>query len=190
MMQMSAAARQQLTEASEGLRLTAYRDCVGVWTIGYGHTSRAGSPAVAPGMVITQQQADSILSVDLRTFEAGVSDMLSGVRFLVRRCEFDALVDLAFNIGLPHFRSSSLLAAYRNGDSATAARKFLDWNKAGGRPVAGLTQRRLRDQAWFLDGRLGARTTTQFVDEPMGEQAHSLDHADGWMARAINRVFP
>ncbi|MCC2111943.1 MAG: hypothetical protein KDJ16_07910, partial [Hyphomicrobiales bacterium] len=62
---MSVAARRSLTEPSEGKRLVAYRDCVGVWTIGYGHTSRAGAPRVSPGMKITEAQADEILSRDL-----------------------------------------------------------------------------------------------------------------------------
>ena len=40
----------QLIKRFEGLRTTAYRDAVGVWTIGYGHTSMAGEPEVKSGL--------------------------------------------------------------------------------------------------------------------------------------------
>nr|WP_205208480.1 hypothetical protein [Chromobacterium haemolyticum] len=42
----------KLIQQFEGLRLKAYQDAVGVWTIGYGHTG----PDVTPGLVITQAQ--------------------------------------------------------------------------------------------------------------------------------------
>ena len=177
---MSAECRRQLTEPSEGRRLAAYRDCVGVWTIGYGHTSRAGAPDVRPLQTITEAEADEILSRDLRKFETGVAALLAHARAPLAQCEFDALVDLAFNIGLGALKSSSLLKACLAGDKALAAQKFLDWNKAGGRPVAGLTQRRLRERAWFLTGRLPAAPAHP------AEPAHAIDHPDAPVARFAN----
>src|SRR5512139_3218357 len=53
----------------EGVVLKAYRDSVGVLSIGVGHTSAAGNPTVMPGMTITAQQADDILTRDLERFE-------------------------------------------------------------------------------------------------------------------------
>src|SRR3974390_2237452 len=126
---MSDACRGQIVEPSEGRRLRAYRDCVGVWTIGYGHPSRAGAPAVCAGQTIGEAEADAILSRDLRTFESGVATLLARARPPVAQCEFDALVDLAFNIGLGSLRSSSLLRAYLRGDKGEAARRFMDWNR-------------------------------------------------------------
>ena len=57
----------------EGLRLTAYQDIVGVWTIGYGHTG----PDVKPGLAITRQQADQLLVNDLARFERGVNALVT-----------------------------------------------------------------------------------------------------------------
>lgn len=181
-MRMSAAARRQLTEPSEGKRLKAYRDCVGVWTVGYGHTGMAGGPPVRPGMTITEAEADDILSNDLRKFEQGVAALLAKAKGEVLQREFDALVDLAFNIGLGAFKSSSLLKAYVAGDKATAARKFGDWNRAGGKVVSGLVARRRREQLWFHDGRLDARSTAlALVDTPFIDaeaMPRLVDHAD------------
>ena len=61
----------------EGLRTTAYQDSVGVWTIGYGHTSMAGPPTVYPGMTITTAEAEAILKRDLDIFEQGVTDAVT-----------------------------------------------------------------------------------------------------------------
>ena len=129
---MSAACRRKITEPSEGKRLAAYRDCVGVWTIGYGHTSRAGSPQVTPGLKIGDAEADEILSRDLGLFERGVADALHKAKCKVLQREFDALVDLAFNIGLGAFRSSSLLRVYLAGDK----RSRLKNSSTGARPAA------------------------------------------------------
>ena len=185
-MKVSEACRKQIIEPSEGLRLRAYRDSVGVWTIGYGHTSAAGDPVVRPGMVISDVQADQILSRDLALFESGLSKLLLGVKNVEQR-EFDALGSISFNIGLGNLRSSSLLRAYRAGDKMTAARKFMDWNRAGGRVLPGLTTRRAKERAWFMDGRLGARTTT-LLDEGSTVEAHYLDHPDNFVSRAINSL--
>ncbi|MET3560792.1 GH24 family phage-related lysozyme (muramidase), partial [Bartonella japonica] len=50
----------------EGLRLHAYKDVSGIWTIGYGHTEKAGNPVVVDGMVITEKKAEAMLLADLR----------------------------------------------------------------------------------------------------------------------------
>ncbi|SPU27380.1 Phage-related lysozyme (muraminidase) [Candidatus Bartonella washoeensis] len=47
-----------LIKQLEGLRLSAYEDAIGVWTIGYGHTSAAGAPDVYEGMQITEKEAE------------------------------------------------------------------------------------------------------------------------------------
>jgi hypothetical protein len=54
-----------LIQRFEGIRLTAYRDIVGVLTIGYGHTG----PDVTPGLTITQPRAVALLQQDLAKFE-------------------------------------------------------------------------------------------------------------------------
>lgn len=198
---MSADCRRYVTEPSEGRWLSAYHDCVGVLTIGYGHTSRAGAPEVVAGMKIAGAEADAILSRDLALFERGVSDLLAKAKGPVAQCEFDALVDLAFNVGLGALKSSSLLRAYLAGDKALAAQKFMDWNKAGGRVVGGLTARRRLDRAWFLTGRppqqVGFADASALASpgragpevDAENSAARLPDHPDALDARALNRLF-
>lgn len=187
-MLISDACRQQIIEPCEGLGpkkpsgFAVYRDCIGVVTGGYGHTAAAGAPVPRMGDVWSADQCDAVLKADLAKFSAGLSALLAGVAN-VQQQEFDALGSLAFNIGLGNLRSSSLLAAYKRGDKATAARKFLDWNRAGGRVVAGLTERRKRESAWFLDGRLARTSVTSLLSPEDLPVAHAVDHADGWLGR-------
>src|SRR5690242_15938509 len=92
----TSASGRKLIEAFEGLRLKAYQDAVEVWTIGYGHTSAAGDPHVHAGMVITEAQADQILSDDLAAVERNVQRLITKP---LAQYELDALVSFDFNTG-------------------------------------------------------------------------------------------
>lgn len=131
-----------LIKQFEGLRLIAYQDVVGVWTIGYGHTGKD----VTPGLVITQTQADQMLCGDLACFETGVSNL---VTVALNENQFSALVSFSYNLGLGNLGSSTLLRLLNAGDYQGAAAQFPRWNRAGGKVYDGLTKRRLAEQALF-----------------------------------------
>jgi lysozyme len=118
---------QKLLMEREGCRLTAYKDTVGVWTIGVGHTSGAGPPNVAKGLKITQERANLIFADDLAEFEDGVTHLLDGKP--IEPHQFDAYVSLAFNIGLGAFASSTTLRRFLDGRPDHAAEAMLMWNK-------------------------------------------------------------
>lgn len=147
-MQTSPAGRAFIT-LKEGKRLTAYQDSVGVWTIGVGHTTAAGSPSPVRGMTITDAECDEILSRDLAAFEAGVE---VAVTVTLAQHEFDALVSFAFNVGLGAFRGSTLLRRLNAGDREGAAAQFGVWVKAGGKTLPGLVSRRADEAALFRTG--------------------------------------
>ena len=111
----------------EGCELKAYRDTVGIWTIGIGHTSAAGPPSVKQGMVISQEDAETIFKDDVAEFEEGVTDLLD--RKPIGQHQFDAFVSLAYNIGLGAFSTSTTLRRFLAGDHAGAAQAILLWNK-------------------------------------------------------------
>ncbi|WP_047238415.1 lysozyme [Chromobacterium subtsugae] len=137
------AAGISLIKQFEGVRLAAYQDMEGVWTIGYGHTG----PDVKKGMAITQQQADQLLAEDLQTFETGVG---KAVTVPLNENQFSALVSFSYNLGLGNLRSSTLLRLLNKGDYAGAAAQFPRWDRAGGQVVPGLLRRRQAEQALFL----------------------------------------
>ena len=131
-----------LTERFEGLRLQAYQDSVGVWTIGYGHTS----PDVHAGLTITGQQAKILLAADVAWAVACVNKAVTSA---INQNQFDALVDFTFNLGCASLVQSTLLRLLNASDFAAAAPQFLRWNKAGGKVLKGLTLRRQAEMDLF-----------------------------------------
>ena len=131
-----------LTEQFEGLRLTAYQDSVGKWTIGYGHT---GSD-VHPGLTITQMDAEALLLNDVGTAARAVNQL---VTVPLNQNEFDALVDFIFNLGKTNFADSTLLQDLNAGNFAGAVGEFQKWDHAGGQVLAGLLKRRVAEASLF-----------------------------------------
>lgn len=128
----------------EGVRLKAYDDGVGVWTIGVGHTK-----GVKRGDEITMTQADEFLRTDLADAEKAVN---TRVTVPLTQGQFDALVSFVFNLGSGAFMASTLLKKLNARDYDGAADEFLRWNKAGGRVLAGLVKRRISERIMFLEG--------------------------------------
>ena len=139
-----------LIKKFEGKRLAAYPDPAtggDPWTIGYGHTSMAGPPAVKKGMKITDSEATDILVKDLGVYETAVAKVLTSKP---NGNQFSAMVSLCYNIGPGNFAKSSVLRKFNSGDIKGAADAFRSWNKAAGKVMAGLTRRREEERKLFL----------------------------------------
>jgi lysozyme len=148
---VSAKGRQFITE-HEGEVLYVYLDPIGLPTVGVGHLVEPEERSQYPvGRKITKAHSQELLSRDLRKFEAGVR---AAVRWPVNQNQFDALVSLAFNIGLANFKKSSVVRHLNVPDKEKAANAFLAWNKArkDGKLVVlpGLVRRRKEERALFL----------------------------------------
>lgn len=139
-----------LIKRFEGFMATAYKDAVNVWTIGYGHTNMAGHPEVRRGMTITVGEGEMILKKDLVTYERAVINSLGDHIDKLSDNQFAACVSLCYNVGPGNFRRSSVVKAIEEDNLNKAARKFLLWNKAGGRVLKGLVRRREAERKLFL----------------------------------------
>jgi len=128
-----------LVKEFEGLRLKAYKCPAAVWTIGYGHTSAAGSPEVSPGLEITKDEAEEILKRDMVQYEAGVEKL---VKVELEQCQFDALVDFAYNAGVGALAKSTLLKKVNAEKFDEVPAEFMKWTKGGGKELPGLVRRR------------------------------------------------
>ena len=135
-----------LIRGFEDLRLKAYDDGVGVWTIGYGTTAINGV-AVKKGDTCTAEQAKSYMAQDLKKFESAVN---TTVKVPLNQNQFDALVSLTYNIGIGAFKSSTLLKKLNAKDYKGAAEQFIRWNRGGGRVLNGLVKRRKIEMELFL----------------------------------------
>jgi lysozyme len=126
----------------EGLKLAPYVCPAGKLTIGYGHTKTV-KPGQAP---ITKEEAEDLLYEDVDHFSKGVAKLLTAQ---VNQNQFDALVSLAYNIGLGAFERSTLLRMLNRGDVAGASTQFLRWRNPGSHFEAGLLRRRKAERALF-----------------------------------------
>ncbi|MDU9394301.1 lysozyme [Pseudomonas sp. zfem002] len=132
-----------LIKSFEGLRLHAYQDSAGVWTIGYGATR-----GVKAGMSITRDQAERMLLNDVQRFEPEVQRL---VTVPLSSNQWDALICFTYNLGAANLESSTLLRLLNSGDYLGAAEQFPRWNKAAGKVLPGLVRRRAAERDLFLE---------------------------------------
>lgn len=127
----------------EQLRLTAYLDTGGVWTIGYGHTRSA-----LAGMQISEARALMLLAQDVAEAVEAVNKL---VRVPLEQYEFDALVSFVFNIGVGAFKSSTMLRCVNDrAEPMRIGTEFLRWVYDNGKKIAGLETRRRKERLLFL----------------------------------------
>ena len=128
----------------EGLRLVAYRDGGGVWTIGYGHTR-----GVVPGLSITILQADNMLQADLTEADRYVN---AYIKVPLNQNQIDALALFVMNLGAGNFRKSDIRKAINEGrPKEIIGKMFLDYvNDKTGKFVRGLLNRRKAEAALYL----------------------------------------
>lgn len=138
----------------EGVRYRVYRDVAGYPTVGVGHLVEP-EDNLRLGDRISHERAMTLLEADLAEAEDGVRDLLSGLP--VNQNEFDALVDLVFNVGIGNVspeQSPRLNAAIEDGDYDAIAAE-LDYTSAAGRVARGLIHRSERRTQIFLDADYG-----------------------------------
>jgi lysozyme len=131
-----------LTKRYEGLRLKAYQDSGGIWTVGYGHTG----PDVRAGREVTALEAEALLRADLRS---AIDCVNAAVKVPLAQNHFDALVDFTYNAGRGSFLRSALLQRLNKGDLAGADDQFALWIHVNGQPSRGLQRRRAAESAMF-----------------------------------------
>ena len=131
-----------LTRRYEGLRLKAYQDAGGIWTIGYGHTGKD----VHSESEITGLGAEALLRADLRS---AIDCVNAAVRTPLEQNQFDALVDFCFNAGRGNFAHSTLLLKLNANRFDEAADQFGLWINVSGQPNRGLQRRRSAEAAMF-----------------------------------------
>jgi lysozyme len=133
-----------LVKQSEGLRTTAYRDPVGVLTVGWGHTGAD----VKEGARWSEDECSYALACDLQAAGDAVDAL---VTVPLTQGQYDALVDFVFNMGAGRLKSSTLLKRLNAGDYAGVPYELYrqdsdgsqhGWIFAGGMVLPGLVTRR------------------------------------------------
>ena len=138
----------ELIKDFEGFSAIAYLCPAKIPTIGWGNTFYANGTKVKLGDQISKTDALKLLEVIANRDFA--DKIFPYIKVKVTQNQFDAMVSLAYNIGVGNFSKSTLLKKLNAGDFVGASNEFLRWNKAGGKELLGLTKRREREKQLFL----------------------------------------
>lgn len=137
-----------LIKQFEGLRLNAYQDSAGIWTIGYGNINYEDFTKVKKGDKVSQQRAEEIFKFFADRFARQVDAVITKP---VTQNQFNAVVSLAYNIGISAFQKSTLLRKLNaNPNDSTIRNEFLKWVNAGGKKIQGLVNRREKEARLYF----------------------------------------
>ena len=130
-----------LIKKYEGFKASPYRCPAGIPTIGYGATYYPdGTKVKLTDKPITTREADTMLLNMLKHYEQGVDSFTTDK---VNQNQFDALVSIAYNIGLQALKGSSLIRKVNlDPNDKTIKNEFMRWTKANGKVLDGLLARR------------------------------------------------
>ena len=147
-MRSTSAAGLGLIKRYEGLKLKAYLCPAKVATIGYGSTRYPnGNRVEIKDKLKDESVATSLLLLTLAAFEKTVNNLLPNIN----QCQFDALVSLCYNIGSSALSKSTLIRKAKvNANDPSILDEFMRWNKAAGKPLAGLTTRRAEEAKLYF----------------------------------------
>ena len=112
------------------------------WTVGYGQTV-----GITSDSQMTEKAAEINLRVKIGKYEDAVERACT---IPPTQGQFDALVQIAWNVMSAVSSKSSIIKAHNRGDWQAASRAFGLYNKAKGRTEKGLTLRRAREGAAYL----------------------------------------
>ena len=144
----------KLIQEFESFVNAPYLDSARVWTIGYGSTYYPnGKPVTGRDKPITREYAETIQrNVISKDFEPVINELLEKeiASGFVNQNMYDAIISLAYNIGVNGFKRSSVLRLLKQGDKHNAGNAFLLWNMAGGKVLRGLVRRREKERKLFL----------------------------------------
>ena len=131
----------------EGLRLEAYRDIVGVWTVCYGETK-----GVRPGDRYTAEECAAMLRAEIFDYRDRLRPSFTDdtVAHRLPPARDAAFSSVAYNVGVGAFGKSTAVRRLNAGDIVGACQAITWWNKAGNRVIRGLVNRRAEEQALCL----------------------------------------
>ena len=138
-----------LIKRFEGYSDRPYKCPAGISTIGYGNTYYPNGVKVKiTDKQITREYANEILA---HTADEFADDVLKLVKTNITVNQLNALTSFAYNVGVANLQKSTLLKLVNiNPNDAMIAKEFLKWNKAAGKELKGLTNRRIAESALYF----------------------------------------
>lgn len=150
----------EMIKHHEGVRTKPYQCPALLWTVGVGHVIDPNHAKVPMAerkalpipdgwnRTLSMDEVNEILKKDLARFVSGVVRLCPATAN--NQSHLDALTSFSFNVGLGNLQRSQVRMKYNRGDFDGAMDELLTWNKAGGKVLKGLDNRRKDEKALFL----------------------------------------
>lgn len=150
----------EMIKHHEGVRTKPYQCPALLWTVGVGHVIDPNHAKVPMAerkalpipdgwnRTLSMDEVNEILKKDLARFVSGVVRLCPNTA--TNQSHLDALTSFSFNVGLGNLQRSQVRMKYNRGDFEGAMDELLTWNKAGGKVLKGLDNRRKDEKALFL----------------------------------------
>ncbi len=143
---------KKIIKEFEGLRLKAYRDPAGHWTIGYGHLINTRCEKELLNRTITEEEAEELLEKDMERIWEGmwryIKIRLEDMHYLM----WAAILSFCFNVGPGRLKGTGIGRALNRKDFERVAEELMRWVYAGGKVLRGLVRRREAERKMFLEG--------------------------------------
>lgn len=154
-----------LVKKWEGFYQNAYLCPANVWTIGWGTTKWNGSKSVKKGDKISREQAEPLLAQQL---DEHASQIFKYVKVELNQNQYDALVSFHYNLGRHILSKDKTLVGYINSKQwDKVANQLLKYNRANGKVLKGLTNRRNDEVKLFLTPIKGVEKQVQFTNDTL-----------------------
>ena len=121
------------------------------WTIAWGMTYLPNGKKVTADTRLSIAEANSSFRELLAKYIKCVNDLCTRDKVELKQCEFDSLVDFAYNAGQRALRNSMLWQKIVKHDPS-ASEQFMRWVYSGGQKVNGLVNRRTKEKYLFDTG--------------------------------------
>lgn len=150
----------EMIKHHEGVRTKPYQCPALLWTVGVGHVIDPNHAKVPMAerkalpipdgwnRTLSMDEVNEILKKDLSRFVSGVVRLCPATAN--NQSHLDALTSFSFNVGLGNLQRSQVRMKYNRGDFEGTMDELLTWNKAGGKVLKGLDNRRKDEKALFL----------------------------------------
>lgn len=140
-------------KSEEGLKLKAYDIKDGMITVGYGHATKKSKSNIRVGEKISMEQAEKFLQEDLKNASDAVKRIFKrwekkGINREITQGQFDAMVSMAYNMGVGKLNKSEFIQYVKKGDFLTAGERIK--TTAISNKYPGLEERREKESDMFL----------------------------------------
>jgi GH24 family phage-related lysozyme (muramidase)/uncharacterized protein YycO len=143
----------EFIKSKESFFSTPYYDSGGVLTIGYGTTKDANPSAFSSGSC-TEEQATQWLKQEVNKCATEIQNLLDKKNIALMQCQFDALIDFAYNCGSGALEKSGLINFVYGESSKSASEAFMVYTRdEKGQVQQGLITRRKQEADMWLYGK-------------------------------------